>query len=96
MEVGQCFGELALQVAGGTRAATVRATEAVECFVICGHTYRRVLARHHREDMNNRVRPHSSRTHYFHAVYDSPRWYRALALCAGAQSKSAAAGVADW
>ena len=62
MEVGQCFGELALQAAGGTRAATVRASEAAECFVICGRTYRRVLARHHRDDMNDRVRaPAASR-----------------------------------
>lgn len=57
LELGQGFGELALQVAGGTRAATVRASEWSEFLIINGFIYRKVLAKYHREDMNNRVRP---------------------------------------
>jgi hypothetical protein len=55
LEAGKGFGELALQVPGGIRAATVRATELSECLVLSGFTYRKVLAKYHREDINNRV-----------------------------------------
>jgi hypothetical protein len=56
LELGQGFGELALQAAGGKRAATVRATEWSELLVLNGFAYRKILAKHHREDMNNRAR----------------------------------------
>ena len=56
LDLGQGFGELALQVAGGRRNATVRATEWAELLVVNGFTYRKILAKYHREDMNNRVR----------------------------------------
>lgn len=56
LEVGQGFGELALQVAGGQRAATIKAKDATELLTINGFEYRDVLAVHHRRDIAQRVR----------------------------------------
>lgn len=56
LETGQAFGELALQVAGGQRAATVKAKDNAELLTINGFEYRDVLAVHHRRDIAQRVR----------------------------------------
>lgn len=55
LTVGQSFGELALQVAGGKRAATVNTSEDCELLALNGFEYRTVLAQHHREDLDRRV-----------------------------------------
>lgn len=56
LETGQAFGELALQVAGGQRAATIKAKDNAELLTINGFEYREVLAVHHRHDIAQRVR----------------------------------------
>eukprot|EP00892_Ulva_mutabilis_P010327 jgi/Ulvmu1/7667/UM038_0096.1 len=55
METGQAFGELALQVAGGRRAATIKAKADVELLTINGFKYREVLVEHHQRDIAQRV-----------------------------------------
>lgn len=61
LETGQAFGELALQVAGGQRAATIKARDNAELLTINGFEYRDVLAVHHRRDIAQRVRSASPR-----------------------------------
>jgi hypothetical protein len=56
MELGDGFGDLALQVAGGVRAATVRASEWSQFLIINGFAYRKILSKYHREDIDSRVR----------------------------------------
>jgi hypothetical protein len=56
LSVGQSFGELALQVAGGRRAATVSAEENCDLLTLNGFEYRSVLAEHHRHELDSRVR----------------------------------------
>lgn len=56
METGLGFGELALQVAGGRRAATIKAKSDTELLAINGFEYRAVLAEHHHRDIAHRVR----------------------------------------
>ena len=68
VDVGCSFGDLALQVAGGVRAATVRAADFCELLILSGFVYRQVLAKHHREDMNNRVRCQMATTSLLPAV----------------------------
>ena len=54
--MGQSFGELALQEAGGKRAATVTASEDCDLLALDGFEYRTVLAQHHRQELDRRVR----------------------------------------
>lgn len=56
LTVGQSFGELALQEAGGKRAATVTASEDCDLLALDGFEYRTVLAQHHRQELDRRVR----------------------------------------
>jgi hypothetical protein len=42
-------------VEGGKRAATVKAVETSEFFIVNGGTYRQILAQQHRKDISNRV-----------------------------------------
>lgn len=63
LTVGDSFGDLALQEAGGSRAATVRTAAWCELLTINGFAYRKILAKVHRQDMNARVRLRHCRSH---------------------------------
>lgn len=52
---GQSFGELALKMKGGKRAATIISQTRTECLTIEGDEYRKYLKKLHDEELSKKV-----------------------------------------